>query len=460
MVSTSPTLAASTASSSYAIELDPSTEQSTIEEYSRRREGKQESLVAKLFRLVLLLRYLFTDKQHLILSQLSCIFGDRFRIPLLGTSLVVITDPESIQELLGSDESIASAGPGRKRFAPVFPDQCIFYASGERHQKMRQAVSTAFGATVQKFDVRNHVAQMIANAKNVAPDRREEVLQKGLNQIAGKFIFGQTNADLERLAGSALKSFANLHTAAFIFPWLRFIPYFGRGLNDFAQVQNEIMKLAEQAIHTNLEARGFIAQLMNPINHKLTDDEIRDNATFFFLVFVRTLTSLFRNVAHAIAVAEPWQNRLRNANIDAARMHRAAVKETLRLHPFAPVFVRLAKKSICLDGYDIRPNEYVIVTPWLTHRRASSFHNPNQFDPGRFTNSQVHRYSFIPFGGGKNHCIGSGWSINVISQLMQQLVAEFRLVTDDREQADAKRFSFRAVFLIRSKSDFRIEALS
>jgi cytochrome P450 len=54
------------------------------------------------------------------------------------------------------------------------------------------------------------------------------------------------------------------------------------------------------------------------------------------------------------------------------------------------------------------------MSPWLTHRNALYWENPESFDPERFTSQRSGdrpQYAYYPFGGGLRMCIGNRFSI-------------------------------------------------
>ena len=72
-----------------------------------------------------------------------------------------------------------------------------------------------------------------------------------------------------------------------------------------------------------------------------THQEVIDNTAFFMLVSIRTMRTLFSNVARTLALESDWQDRLRHAETQeqpiASKLRRAVIKETIRIFPFAPI---------------------------------------------------------------------------------------------------------------------------
>ncbi|CAM6086850.1 unnamed protein product [Calypogeia fissa] len=89
----------------------------------------------------------------------------------------------------------------------------------------------------------------------------------------------------------------------------------------------------------------------------------------------------------------------------------AVLKETLRLHPPAPLMVpHLSTEDCEIEGFHIPAGTQVIVSPWCIHRDPAVWERPLEFDPERFLNStrdfKGQNFGFLPFGSGRRMCAG------------------------------------------------------
>ncbi|KAJ3675456.1 hypothetical protein LUZ60_004498 [Juncus effusus] len=88
------------------------------------------------------------------------------------------------------------------------------------------------------------------------------------------------------------------------------------------------------------------------------------------------------------------------------------IKETLRLHPPAPLLVpRQCQETCRISVYDIPEGTTVLVNIWAIGRDPKYWDNPEEFIPERFIiNDNIDfkgtDFQFLPFGAGRRMCPG------------------------------------------------------
>ncbi|GMN73552.1 hypothetical protein TIFTF001_054321 [Ficus carica] len=103
------------------------------------------------------------------------------------------------------------------------------------------------------------------------------------------------------------------------------------------------------------------------------------------------------------------------------------VKETMRLHPVAPLLIPHAALEDCtVNGFHIPQKSRVFINIWAIGRDPSSWTDPEKFFPERFEGSSVdlrgRDFQLIPFGAGRRGCPGMQLGLIVVKLVLAQLV--------------------------------------
>lgn len=108
----------------------------------------------------------------------------------------------------------------------------------------------------------------------------------------------------------------------------------------------------------------------------------------------------------------------------------AIVKETMRLHPVAPMLVpRQSREDATYNGYEIPAGTRVLVNVWTIGRDPAIWDNPNEFIPERFLDKSIdvkgHDFELLPFGSGRRMCPGYSLGLKVIQVSLANLLHGF-----------------------------------
>lgn len=112
----------------------------------------------------------------------------------------------------------------------------------------------------------------------------------------------------------------------------------------------------------------------------------------------------------------------------------AVIDETLRMYPAAWMFARCATEDITLRGTAIPRGMQVWVSPYLLQHDARWYDQPETFDPTRWIGGRMaglHKYAYIPFGGGPRVCIGNGFAKMEAALILAAIAQRYRLDVED-----------------------------
>ncbi|MBA0801853.1 hypothetical protein Gohar_012194 [Gossypium harknessii] len=116
-------------------------------------------------------------------------------------------------------------------------------------------------------------------------------------------------------------------------------------------------------------------------------------------------------------------------------------KETLRLHPVAPLLLpRHTSATVKVGGYGIPSNTTVLINAWAIQREPKWWEKPEEFIPERFENNPINfigeDFQFIPFGVGRRSCPGLQFGVASVEYMIANLVYCFDWKLADGATAD------------------------
>ena len=109
-------------------------------------------------------------------------------------------------------------------------------------------------------------------------------------------------------------------------------------------------------------------------------------------------------------------------------------KEVLRFCPDIPFAVRKTSTDVEIGGWRLPEATTFGIGIYLTHRRASSFEDPDRFWPERFLSVRPSRFEYLPFGGGRRGCVAGPFYVFVQKMILAAAFERFRLHLCDRRK--------------------------
>jgi cytochrome P450 len=132
-------------------------------------------------------------------------------------------------------------------------------------------------------------------------------------------------------------------------------------------------------------------------------------------------------------VALQHHEQLTRVNADDVRLASAAA-ETMRLEPSIPIIPRTALAPIELHGTTIPAGSMVFLCIAAACRDETAWHEPDQFDPDRFTRPDTAK--LLNFGAGTHYCLGTALAKIAVEESLRAVLAAdppLRLTEDPAE---------------------------
>ncbi|WP_207841752.1 cytochrome P450 [Williamsia soli] len=181
--------------------------------------------------------------------------------------------------------------------------------------------------------------------------------------------------------------------------------------------------------------------------HTFSDEDIVNHMIFAMMAAHDTSTLAVSMLTYYLGLNPEWQERLRAeslalgkptleyGDLDSLPSLDLAFKEALRLNAPVGMLFRKTVKDTDVMGHFIPEGTLVSINPYATMRIDDFWHDPDVFDPERFTPERAedksHRFAWAPFGGGAHKCIGLYFGGMTVKATMHQLLQRFEWSVPD-----------------------------
>lgn len=142
---------------------------------------------------------------------------------------------------------------------------------------------------------------------------------------------------------------------------------------------------------------------------------------------------VLKKVQAEIRAVAGGNERVQADDVSKLSYLRMVVKETLRLHPPAPLLLpRETMRHIQIGGYDVPAKTRIYVNAWAIGRDPASWPDgdgPEEFNPDRFEASEVdfkgEHPQLMPFGTGRRICPGMSMAVATVEFTLANLLCCF-----------------------------------
>ncbi|XP_022776235.1 cytochrome P450 71A1-like [Durio zibethinus] len=273
----------------------------------------------------------------------------------------------------------------------------------------------------------------------------------GSDQGQKRHLVGVLTETQELFAGLSIGNF---------FPeweWVHSVSGYKRRL---MKILEELRRVCDEIIeeHLHLQSRGtakegnkedFVDVLLRVqkrdyLEVPITDDNLKALVLDMFVAgtdtTAATLEWTMTELARHPEMMKKAQEEVRSIACKAGRVDeshlqhlhyiKAAIKETMRLHPSVPLLVPRESMDECiLDGYKIPAKTRVLINAYAIGRDPNSWENPLEYNPMRFEDTNIgakdQDFRFLPFGGGRRGCPGYTFGLATVEIALARLLFHF-----------------------------------
>ena len=401
-------------------------------------------------------------------------YGDLVTYRLGGELVFLVGDPNHIKDILVTHNRNFTKSRGLERTKRLLGNG-LLTSEGATHLRQRRLMQPAFhreriagyGRTMAEYAERTRTRWSDGATLDVA----QEMMRLTLS-IAGKTLF---DVDIERQAaevGRAMNDvMESFWTSMLPFPDLLErmpIPRLRRARAARGQLDAIIYGMIAERRPAFAEGSGvaspkplrgeggasgrdhgdLLSMLLSAQDDEagddagrvMTDKQVRDEAMTILLAGHETTANALTWTWYLISQSPEVEARLHEevdrvlqgrlpavADLPALSFVEKIVTEAMRLYPPAWIVGRRAIDEYPIGEYVAPPRAIMIMSPWILHRDARYFPDPDRFHPDRWTpefKATLPQFAYFPFGGGPRRCIGESFAwmelVLVVATIAQQ----------------------------------------
>jgi cytochrome P450 len=360
-------------------------------------------------------------------ERMAAKYGPVYRSRVLGETSVSFLGPEGNEFVLFDQTKLFSSTHGWETILGRLFPRGLMLLDFDEHRLHRRALSVAFKSDPMKSYLAALDAGIAARVRRWRQQPEPMLFYPAMKQLtldlaATSFLGANIGPEVDDIT----RAFVDM-VAASVTP-IR-TPWPGTPMARGVNGRKRIVAYFSQQIPIRREKGGddLFSQLCRATHDDgalLSTQDIVDHMSFLMMAAHDTLTSSLTSFVAALAANPQWQDKLRDEviglglgahealtfdKLDAMPLAEMAFKEAMRMRPPVPSIPRRATRDFAFGGYNIPAGTLVSVNPLYTHHMPEIWHDPDSFDPLRFTDEASrsrHRFAWVPFGGGAHMCLG------------------------------------------------------
>jgi cytochrome P450 len=369
-------------------------------------------------------------------------FGNRFTVyPIYMPPLVFLSDPEDIRAVLTADAAVLHPGAGSAILRPLIGERSFMLLEEDEHVVSRRAITPAF----HQKAVRDHTAMLRTIVeRDVAewPSNTTVAVHPRIRSLTLRVVLSAIFGDRQPLEElhAALLGALNI-SASFLLQEhkLRHLPGWRSAWHEFVTQRAAVNRMLFDLMDLRRRDRGsdpeqlldLLLDATQPDGAPMTDQEIRDNLMSMILAGHETTTGELAWAFQLLAHNRTAQDRLL-AEIDHGEGEEylaATVNETMRRRPvFLFVIPREVMEPFETGGWTYRPPAHLAGCTYLMHHNPELFRRPFEFRPERFVEETQQPRTWLPWGGGRKHCLGRHFALLEVKTVLREVLTEHRVL--------------------------------
>jgi len=371
---------------------------------------------------------------------------------ILGFNVHVLLDPDMVQHvLLDNPANYVKPDIVKSLLGPII-GRGLLTSDGDLWREQRRIVAASFSPAAVEAQREKFVeAARLAMAGWNDGERRDMAAEatRTTMTIIALALFGGDPRLISATAMShiaaAIEGFSEARMLALLrLPQIPVTPKGRAGRRGQIYLRQTLDQVVDDRWHGRV-AGDFLTGMIDALRQRFPEDDARalsvDNAATFYLAGHETTANALTWTLFLLSAQPELQEELAvearaalGGKADAPLTDRLPrlrlfLMESLRLYPPVPRFDRQALASDRIGDIEVAEGDIVSIWPWLLHRHARLWADPDAFDIDRFAEKGGrHRFQYLPFGAGGRICVGAQFAMTEALTILAHWLSEWRFV--------------------------------
>jgi cytochrome P450 len=373
---------------------------------------------------------------YLEYCQAKC--GDPFTLyPLDMPPMVFLADPDEVRTVLTGDATVLHPGAGGSVIVPLIGEQSFMLLEEDDHVRGRKAVAPAFHKRMvqqQTAALTEVVERSVASWPLRTPVALHPHIRALTMTVILRVIFGDQETELATLHVLLMRMLSVSDTLLLQGPRLRHVAGWRGIWRRFVGQRQEVDEVIRRVVwrrkqSSNVGERADLLDMLltaeNADGSELSEHQIRDNLMSMILAGHETTTGelawAFQMLAHNPKVQGRLAEDLSGSGEDYLT---ATVQETMR---HKPVFVFTIPREVVrptqIGAWTYRPPVQLAACTYLMHHNPELYPDPHTFRPERFLGAAGQSRTWLPWGGGRKHCLGRHFAMLEVTTILRHVLS-------------------------------------
>jgi len=371
---------------------------------------------------------------------------------ILGFNVHVLLDPDMVQHvLLDNPANYVKPDIVKSLLGPII-GRGLLTSDGDLWREQRRIVAASFSPAAVEAQRGKFVeaarSAMAVWSNGERRDMAAEATRTTMTIIALALFGGDpqliSEASMRHIA-AAIEGFSEARMLALLrLPQFPITPKGRAGKRGQNFLRQTLAEVVDDRWHGRV-AGDFLTGMIDALRQRFPEDDARalsvDNAATFYLAGHETTANALTWTLFLLSAQPELQEELADearaalgGEADAPLTDRLPrlrlfLMESLRLYPPVPRFDRQALASDRIGDIEVAEGDIVSIWPWLLHRHARLWDDPDAFDIDRFAEKGGrHRFQYLPFGAGGRICVGAQFATTEALTILAHWLSEWRFV--------------------------------